>query len=178
MKKIVLLLFAVGMAGCGAYQPASIILPSHIRAVVIRPFVNETSFYGLEERLNLILADEFIRDGRIAITNEESADGALNGRIVRYILEPITFDVNQVIEEYKLWVYVDIRFEDFKEGTLLWEEKNFEGTHTFYVETKPGGITEEEAREIIWEDLSRDIVKRTIEGYGSVGGISDRVVPR
>ncbi|MFH1380215.1 MAG: LPS assembly lipoprotein LptE [bacterium] len=178
MKKMLLTGLALGIMGCGAYQPAVIILPSHIRAIAVRHFVNETSVYGLEERLNLVLTDEFLRDGRIAIANEENADGVLNGKIVKYLLQPITFDANQVIEEYKLWVIVDIRFEDLVKNTILWEEKNLEGAYTFFVATKPGGITEEEAREIIWEDLSRDIVKRTIEGYGSVSGISDRVAPR
>lgn len=180
MKKSVLLVAGMlFLAGCGgAYAPALVVMPSHIKSIVIRPFVNETSVYGLEDRLNLMLTDEFIRDGRIAISNEENAEGAVNGRIVKYILEPITFDANQVIEEYKLWIYIDIRFEDLQEGKMLWEEKNFEGTYTFFVDTKPGGITEEEAREIIWDDLSRDIVKRTIEGYGSVGGVSERYVPR
>lgn len=178
MKKLFLIVVGIGIIGCGAYQPSPIVLPSHIRSIVVRPLVNETSIYGLEERFNIVLADEFMRDGRIAIANEENADGALNGKIIRYMLEPISFDANQVVEEYRLWVYVDIRFEDLKEGTILWEEKNLEGTYTFYVETKPGGMTEEEAREMVWEKLSRDIVKRTIEGYGSVSGKSDRVVPK
>ena len=38
------------------------------------------------------------------------------------------------------------------------------------------GMTEEEAREYIWEKLSRDIVKRTINGFGNAGGISARKV--
>lgn len=178
MKKMLLVCLAAGITGCGAYLPATIILPSHIRSIAIRHFVNETSIFGLEERLNLVLIDEFLRDGRIAIANEENADGILNGKLVKYLLQPLTFDANQVIEEYKLWIIVDIRFEDVVENTILWEERNLEGAYTFFVETKPGGITEEEAREIIWEDLSRDIVKRTIEGYGSVSGISDRIAPR
>lgn len=179
MRKVVLFVSLMVLVGCGgAYQPAPVILPSHIRAIGIRPFVNETTEIGLEERFNLVLIDEFLRDGRIEIANEENADGVLNGRIVKYILEPVTFDANQVIEEYKLWILVDIRFEDLVDGKVLWEEKNLEGIHTFFVDTKPGGMTEEAAREIIWDDLSRDIARRTIEGYGSVSGISDRIAPR
>jgi hypothetical protein len=45
------------------------------------------------------------------------------------------------------------------------------------METKPGGIPEEEAREILWDLFARDIVKRTIEGFGSVSGASERKVP-
>jgi hypothetical protein len=39
-----------------------------------------------------------------------------------------------------------------------------------------GGMTEEEAREYIWDKLSRDIVKRTVKGFGSAAGISERKV--
>jgi hypothetical protein len=178
MKKMAGIILAMLLAAYGSYNPATVILPSHIKAISIRPFVNETSNYGLEERLNLVLTDEFLRDGRIAISGEDTADGVLNGKIVKYILEPLTYDENHVIVQYKLWILADIRFEDLHENKILWEEKNLEGRYNYFTETQPGGMTEEDARELIWENLSRDIVRRTIEGYGSVTGISERNAPR
>jgi len=39
-------------------------------------------------------------------------------------------------------------------------------------------MTEEEAREELWERFANDIVRRTIEGFGSVTGVSPHTVPR
>ena len=46
------------------------------------------------------------------------------------------------------------------------------------METAPGGRTEEEAREALWDLFARDIVKRTLEGFGSVTGASENKVPK
>ena len=69
-------------------------------------------------------------------------------------------------------------FVDKKENVTLWSEPNMEGIQVFYDASKPGGKTEEEVRETIWNNLARNIVKRTIEGFGSVSGASDRKIPQ
>lgn len=51
-----------------------------------------------------------------------------------------------------------------------------EQSYRYFVETQPGGMTEDAAREQLWDLFARDIVKRTIEGFGSVSGASERKV--
>ena len=69
-------------------------------------------------------------------------------------------------------------FIDKHENVTLWVEPNMEGIQIYSDSVKVGfgGMTEEEAREYIWEKLSRDIVKRTVRGFGSASGISERKV--
>ena len=50
------------------------------------------------------------------------------------------------------------------------------GTQTYSASTLPGGLTEQQARERIWEKLSKDIVKRTVDGFGSVMSESKKKV--
>jgi hypothetical protein len=168
------------MSACAApYTPAPQILPSHIRKIYIRPFVNSTSQYGLEEKLTLRVIDEFVRDGRLTLVNNEAeADGILVGEISRYILQPLTYDANMVTEQYKLWVLLNVSLIDRGNNVTLWSEPNMEGIQIYYDATRPGGRTEEEVREILWDNLARDIVKRTVEGFGSVTGASDKKVPK
>lgn len=166
------------LEACGAYNPAPALLPAHIRAISVSMIINETPIFGIDDDLDRILRDEFIRDGRLEITNDAESDGSVEAVITRYILEPLTYDENHVVEEYKLWVLLDLRFIDRVQNKILWEEKNLEGFHRFFVQTKPGGLTEEEARDYVWDNLSRDIVKRTIEGFGSVSGVSSYLVPK
>jgi hypothetical protein len=170
----------VFIGACAApYTPAPQILPSNIKKVYIRPFVNTTSQYGLEEKLTLGVIDEFIRDGRLTIVNnEQDADGVLVGEINRYILQPLTYDANNVTLQYKLWVLLNVSFVDRTNNVTLWSEPNMEGIQIYYDATQPGGRTEEEVRQMLWDNLSRDIVKRTVEGFGSVTGASEKKVPK
>ncbi|MEW6556892.1 MAG: LptE family protein [Elusimicrobiota bacterium] len=171
-------LFTV-FTGCSTapYTPAPQVLPQNIRKVAIETFKNSTVYYGMEEKLTIAITNEFIRDGRLAVTNSAEADAILRGEITRYVLEPLTYDENHVVKEYKLWILVDIVLIDRAKNEVVLQEKNLEGNYRFFVANLPGGITEEQAREIIWEKLSRSILRRTVEGFGSVTGISEKKVP-
>jgi hypothetical protein len=168
--------------GCSKYyyNPAPQVLPTHIRRIAIRPFANHTQQYGLEDKLTLAVQSEFLRDGRFGITSEDQADGVVIGDITRYILEPLSYDSNHVPTQYKLWILADVTFYDKVKNQTLWKEHNLSGELRYYVASSglPGSTTEEEARQTIWDQLARDIRTRTLEGFGTVTGASDRAVPK
>jgi hypothetical protein len=165
-------------AGCASpYKPVEQVLPQNIRKISIETFKNSTVYYGIEDKLTKQVTDEFIQDGRLEVTGSGAADGILRGSITRYVLEPLTYDENHVVREYKLRMLIDISLTDRVKNEVVWVEKNLEGTYRFFNVNLPGGITEEEAREVIWDKLARDILRRTIVGFGSVTGISEKKVP-
>src|SRR5687767_4521223 len=72
------------MGGCGEDSgyggPGAVLLPSHIRSIAVRPIVNKTQIFGLEDRLRLRVEQEFLRDGRFPyVNNEAEADGVVVG---------------------------------------------------------------------------------------------------
>jgi hypothetical protein len=169
-------------AACAeVYDPAPQVLPEHIRKVYIRPFINKTNQFGLETKFMNALVDEVMRDGRLSMVNAEGeADGILSVEIKKYILQPLTYDANMVVEQYKLWIIISVSFIDKENDVTLWTEPNLEGIQIYLDSTKGAmgeGMSEEEARDIIWEKLSRNIVKRTIKGFGSVTSASEKKVP-
>jgi hypothetical protein len=176
------LLSALFLAACQKYyyNPAPQVLPNYISKLSVRPFANHTQQYGLEDKLTLAVQNEFNRDGRYQITTEGDADGVVIGDITRYILEPLSYDSNHVPTQYKLWILVDVTFYDKIKNQTLWKEANMEGILTYYVASSglPGSLTEEEARQTIWDQLSRDIRTRTLEGFGTVTGASEKAVPK
>lgn len=182
MKKIYLFLvslFAVLCSCAAPYDPAPQLLPSYIKKVFVRPIVNNTNQYGLEDKFTNAILDEFMRDGRLSIvTDEAEADGVIVCEIKRYVLQPLTYDANMVTEQYKLWILLNVYFVDTHENVTLWIEPNMEGIQIYADAVKAGfgGMTEETARELIWEKFARDIVKRTVKGFGNAGGISERKV--
>jgi hypothetical protein len=161
------------------YVPPAIILPAHIKTIAVRPFENTTSQPEIGQKLWLATTQEFVRDGRIAYSDsEEKADGVVVGTITQYRETELSHDVNLIPREYQIWVIMNLKFLDRSNNQYLWEEPLLEQKLRYFVETEPGGKTSEEAREELWDRFSRDIVRRTIEGFGSVTSASPKAVPK
>ncbi len=143
-------------------------LPPYIHTIAIRPFTNHTQQYGLEDKLTLAVQAEFDRDGRYQIASEGHADGIVSGDITRYTLEPLSYDSNHVPTEYRLWVLVNVSFYDKVNSHTLWNEPEMMGELRYFVASSglAGSMSEDEARQTIWDNLSRDIRTRTMEGSG------------
>jgi hypothetical protein len=176
LKIASLALIALASA-CGtdvAYKPTPQLLPQHVQRLALRPIINKTQQFGLEDKLLLRVRDEFLRDGRYPLVPEPESQGVVWITVSRYILTAVQYDATQAATAYKLRILVDLQFVDKSTNQILWEEKNLEGILSFPAQTLRGGLTEEQAREQIWDILARNIVKRVVEGFGSVTGTSER----
>lgn len=182
MKKYLLLLAAVGiLAACASegayYKPQAQIMPQHIRKVAIRPILNKTEIFAMEDKLYLQLYDEFLKNGSYQIVGEEDdAEGVIVTTITRYLNVPIQYDSQLIPTVYKMDVWLDIVLMDKETNTPVWREPAFLGTQTYSASTLPGGMTEQQARDLVWQKLSKDIVKRTVDGFGSVMSENKRKV--
>ena len=179
MRRFLLPLVAAALAACGggpdvAYRPTPQLLPSNIQKLSIRPIVNKTQQFGLEDKLALNVRDEFLRDARYPLVPENESNGIVWITITRYILTPLQYDATLAPTSYKLRVLVDLQMVDRSTNQAIWEEKNIEGALTYPNATLAGGLTEEQARENIWAVLAPMIVKRVVDGFGAVTGTSER----
>ncbi|NLH39520.1 MAG: LptE family protein [Elusimicrobia bacterium] len=182
MKKLLCIFLMTALVSCAGdsqnivYKPAPQILPQHIKSLSVEPFSNKSSIFGIEQRLTLKIIDEFLKDGQYKIVNPNEADGMLSGEIKNYLMTPIQYDSNMVPTVYKITVQYAIKLTDKKTNTILWEEKTLVANQIYSASTLPGGMTEEEAREKIWDIISKDVVKRTVKGFGSVTGVSEKKI--
>ncbi len=174
MKKILFALTcALCLVACGSegsfYRPQAQIMPQHIRKVAIRPILNKTEIFAMEDKLYLQLYDEFLKNGTYQIVSEDNgAEGVIMTTITRYLNVPIQYDSQLIPMVYKMDVWLDIVLIDKTTNEPVWREPAFVGTQTYSSSTLPGGMTEQQAREMVWQKLSKDIVKRTVDGFGSV----------
>ncbi len=182
MKKLLLPLLALfTLAACGTegayYKPQVQIMPQHIRKIAVRPILNKTEIFAMEDKLYLALYDEFLKNGSYQVVGEDNgAEGVIVTTITRYLNVPIQYDSQLIPTVYKMDVWLDIVLMDKSTNAPVWREPAFLGTQTYSASTLPGGLTEEQARERIWQKLSKDIVKRTVDGFGSVMSESKRKV--
>ena len=160
------LLASTVFLGCAHNAP--LILPTYMHTLAIRPFTNKTQQYGLEDPLTLAIQVEFTRDGRYQITDEKQADGVVVGEITRYILDPLSYDANHVPTEYKLTIGTKVSFEDRVKGGTMWSEPDMFGELRYFTQSSnfAGSMTEDQARQVIFDELARDIRTRTLEGLG------------
>ncbi|MBR2865380.1 MAG: hypothetical protein IKC13_03810 [Elusimicrobiaceae bacterium] len=182
MKKLFLsALCALCMAACASegafYKPQAQIMPQHIKKVAIRPILNKTEIFAMEDKLYIRLYDEFLKNGSYQVVNENNgAEGIIVTTITRYLNVPIQYDSQLIPTVYKMDVWLDVVLMDKATNAPVWREPAFLGTQTYSASTLPGGLTEQQARERIWEKLSKDIVKRTVDGFGSVMSESKKKV--
>ena len=173
MKKLLILPLLL-LCACASvednvyYKPNAQILPQHIKKIHVRPFINRTEVFALEDRLTISVVDEFLNNGMYSIVNEDQADGVLAGEIMRYILVPVQYDTQLVPTIYRMEVLLNLRFVDKTTNETIWQEPGLVQVYTYSASTLPGGLSEEQARERLWQNFAKMIVKRTIAGFGSV----------
>lgn len=174
MKKSLFLACAAwGLFACGGenvvYKPQAQIMPQHIKKIAVRPILNKTEVFALEDKFYNELYDEFLRNGSYQIIAEnDGAEGVVVTTISRYLNVPIQYDSQLIPTVYRMNIWLDVVFMDKTTNQPVWREPAFLGTQIYAASTLPGGMTEVQARDVVFEQLSRDIVKRTVDGFGSV----------
>lgn len=174
MKKLLVTLCALaGLMACAnenvVYTPQAQIMPQHIKKVAVRPILNRTEVFALEDKFYNELYDEFLRNGSYQIVPEnDDAQGVVVTSISRYLNVPIQYDSQLIPTVYRMDIWLDVVLMDKTTNTPVWREPALLGTQIYAASTLPGGMTEVQARDVVFEKLSKDIVKRTVEGFGSV----------
>ena len=169
MKKFLLAVCALAaLSACASegavYTPQAQIMPQHIKKVAVRPILNKTEVFALEDKFYNELYDEFLRNGTYQIVAENNgAEGVVVTTISRYLNVPIQYDSQLIPTVYRMDIWMDKTT-----NAPVWREPAFLGTQIYAASTLPGGMTEVQARDVVFEKLSKDIVKRTVDGFGSV----------
>ena len=99
-----------------------------------------------------------LKNGTYQIVGEDDgAEGVIVTTITRYLNVPIQYDSQLIPMVYKMDVWLDIVLIDKTTNAPVWREPAFVGTQTYSSSTLPGGMTEQQAREMIWQKLSKDM---------------------
>ena len=131
-------------AGCGyTARPG---LPTHLKTVHVKPFVNKIDVtqlttgneqfpiyrHRLEVDLTNAVLDRFQFTGLMRPAGLERADARLEGELVAFRREALRYDASQNVEEWRLNLVVNVWFYDqsTEPDTLMWDEGGVTGDTT------------------------------------------------
>jgi len=179
---------ALLLAACGDLVLKGI-LPEHVHSLAIPTFEDKSGQPTLASDLTRKVVQSFNVDGRLSVAAQDQADALLRGTIQRYDRLVLTRDANQVPQQYKLQVVVDLDLSDLKDGKQLWSTRRtisltpgvdtpsdeFDSTNTrslreytnYYVLNMAGVPPEDEptAQERLLRQMASRVVRRVLEGF-------------
>lgn len=160
-------LFTV-FAGCGYHIAGKGgNMPGNIATISIPFLKNQVQKPDVETVITTSLVDEFVKSGIVKVV-EQDADAVLNGAITGYDLTPVSFNKNDVIQEYRLTIKLDIGLVRRSDGKVLWEGKNITDYEDFKVTTTDVNATksaELDAIKKMAKDTARLIKERMLEDF-------------
>jgi hypothetical protein len=174
---LVYILCAVVISGCG-YTTGSM-LPADIKTIYVAPFKNKINlteeldpyayrYRAMQPHIDVDVTnkvvDEFMADGNLRLSRKDNADVILSGEIVNFYRQPITYQDDRQIEEFRLSIVTNISLYDTRKEKVLWREQGLIGDTIF---TQSGTYAESESSALAdaIEDLARRVVERTVEGW-------------
>jgi len=171
------IVFAVSViSGCG-YTARSMISDKY-RTIYIAPFANKTDITReadaankyklyrpmLESDITREVINKYLFDGNLKPGKEESADLTLRGELTDFRKDPVRYDENDNVSEYRVNMVVNLTLWDNKADKQEWQESGFTGESTYFTsgtQVKSEGTAINEAI----TDLARRIVEGTVEQW-------------
>ena len=174
VKKTLPLLLCLVLASCG--YTSKTLLPEHIKTVhvakvnnlidITGDVTNRKSFKvyrpGVEVELRNAVIERFVFDGHLKIAPLERADSVLNMDLLDYRRDPLRYNSDESIQEFRISVSANAKLVDAKSGDVIWESGGFAGTSDYFL-SGPRAQTEDQAVAAALEDLARHLVEDVLE---------------
>lgn len=115
---------------------------------------------GVEVEITNAIINRFIFDGNLKISSPSDADAIVDAKLVDYRRDPLRYNDDDDVQEYRLNVVVDCAVYQ-RDRKVLWRE-TLAGDSTFFL-AGPRATSEDEAVAQAVDDLARRVVERTFE---------------
>lgn len=142
-------------------------LPSHFRTVAVPVFVNRTSEPGVENFITRAVIEAFSTSGQLKVVPPDRADSLLEGEIVGYRVEALAFDAQANVQEYRLWLTLNLQFRDVRKNVMIWRQDGIQERADFRVSGRVAVTIarEETALREAAVIIGRDIVNRAVNQF-------------
>jgi len=124
LRLCAVLALIVCLPGCGySLSGRGSFLPAYIKTIGIPMFVNNSSVFDVEKRINDRVRSEFIGRGKYKVVQEiTGVDAILTGEISSIAFTPAAFTDQRQASRYMLTLTARIEFKDVKANKVLWSD--------------------------------------------------------
>jgi hypothetical protein len=155
-----LVLFAIGFAGCGYRFPGSGAFPEGVNRVFVEVLKNKTNESGIENLVTRSLIDEFILREKDSIASDiEDADSVLRGAVTKINIHTITAAGRDSAAERRVTVSINLKLSS-KDGKVIWVANGLSDNQAYSV-LDDKNLSERNKREAIGL-ASRRIAERAL----------------
>ena len=164
-RALALGLLAAAVAGCGYSFRGT--LPEHIQTVAVPVFVNKTGEPAVEGFLTSAVVEAFSTNGRLRVVRREDADAVLEGEVIGYTVQSISYDSQANVRQYRLLVTMNLKLLDMKKSAILFEEHGLREKADFQVQNAVSQTIsrEETAVRTAATEIARAIVSLTVSRF-------------
>jgi len=153
---------AIGSGACGPYSfsPGG---ASNFKTVAVPLFEDRTSEFGVKEQLTDAIIAQFTRDNTLKIADRRVAESALVGTLLKVEERAGAFTREESVQEIRVYVTVDLKYEDIKKRRAIWEEQMTQfGAYT------PGGTGASDRNTAIKDaidKIAQQVLNKTVAGW-------------
>lgn len=161
----VVLFLAMAVGGCGYHLSGfSGKMPGGVVALYIPMFENRTQKPDIEGIITSAFATEFAT----SVDVTEKADVVMNGALTGYSLQSVSYNQNDVNQEYRLTVVVSLKMAKRDGSEVVWQEESISSYGDFAVNTSDLTATREAelaAFRKIARDSARLVKEKMLENF-------------
>lgn len=164
----------MAVSGCGYTTKTS--LPDHIRSVHVPRVENKIDISaeisekkpfqiyrpGLEVELRNAIIDRLVFDGHLRVATDAVSDATLALELTGFDREPLRYNANDTIQEFRIRVTASAQFVDKQSGQVIWSSKEISGESEYFLSGANAG-SEDESVQAALTDLVRHIVENILE---------------
>ncbi len=157
------------IAGCGYTRKT--VLPENIHTIHVDTAINKIpvdQVYAYQPGLEINITNAIIRrlhrDGNLLVVSREKADAVLETKFIGFQQEGVRFTSLESVEEYRLFIVLDLVLKNPKTNAEIWHEPNFTGDAE-YIVSPVRSLARQEAAQRAVERLARNVVDRIVEDW-------------
>ncbi len=172
MKHFLVFVLSLALLGAGCGYTQKTVLPRDIKTIYVETVTNgiqigQVYAYqpGVEIKITNAIVKRLNQDGNLKVVgSRDQADAILEAELSRYEQEGVRFNALERVEEFRLFIVLNMRLIDNKTHSPIWAEPNFSGDSEYYV-SEIRSIGREEAAEIAVDRLAKNVVDRIVEEW-------------
>ena len=170
MKKLFCMVLLLTLPACG-YQLAGRgagtgNAPGKYK-VFVKMFRNDSWEPLAEKDVTAALKEEIAIDGRWMLADEGDADILVDGKVTRVELEPLSYDPQERILEYRLIMHMDVKVSDIKTKKVIWKKNDFTSfaDYRVTVDVTKSKIRKEEAIKYASKRFAEEFIIRVLDTF-------------